>query len=59
MYEICAETFILYKYGWTGIPEHLPNGSSINKQITYGEYLEKYKGMVLSSKPIRDFIKKS
>lgn len=34
-----------YKYGWTGIPNHLPNGSSINKQITYGEYLEKYKGI--------------
>ena len=34
-----------YKYGWTGIPDHLPNGSSINKQITYGEYLEKYKGV--------------
>ena len=32
-----------YKYGWTGVPDHLPNGSSINKQITYGEYLEKYK----------------
>ena len=32
-------------YGWTGIPDHLPNGSSINKQITYGEYLEKYKGV--------------
>lgn len=31
-----------YKYGWTGIPEHLPNGSSINKQITYGEYLEQH-----------------
>ena len=34
-----------YRYGWTGIPDHLPNGSSINKQITYGEYLEKYKGI--------------
>src|SRR5574344_77642 len=34
-----------YKYGWTGIPDHLPDGSSINKQITYGEYLEKYKGV--------------
>ena len=34
-----------YKYGWTGNPDHLPNGSSINKQITYGEYLEKYKGI--------------
>lgn len=31
-----------YKYGWTGIPDHLPNGSSINKQITYGEYLEQH-----------------
>lgn len=34
-----------YKYGVTGQPDHLPNGSSINKQITYGEYLEKYKGI--------------
>ena len=34
-----------YKYGWTGNPNHLPNGSSINKQITYGEFLEKYKGV--------------
>lgn len=34
-----------YRYGWTGIPDHLPNGSSINKQITYGEYLEKNKGI--------------
>ena len=34
-----------YRYGWTGIPDHLPNGSSINKQITYGEYLEKHKGI--------------
>lgn len=34
-----------YKYGWTGIPSHLPNASSINKQITYGEYLEKYMGV--------------
>lgn len=32
-----------YRYGVTGIPDHLPNGSSINKQITYGEYLEKHK----------------
>ena len=34
-----------YKYGCTGNPDHLPNGSSISKQITYGEYLEKYKGV--------------
>lgn len=32
-----------YKYGWTAIPDHLPNSSSISKQITYGEYLEKNK----------------
>lgn len=38
-----------YKYGRTGIPNHLPNGSSINKQITYGEYLEKYKGVDANS----------
>lgn len=34
-----------YKYGWTGIPNHLPNASSINKQITYGEYLEQHMGI--------------
>ena len=38
-----------YKYGRTGIPNHLPDGSSINKQITYGEYLEKYKGVDANS----------
>lgn len=38
-----------YKYGWTGNPDHLPNGSSINKQITYGEYLEKYKSVDTNS----------
>lgn len=31
-----------YRFGWTGVPEHLPNASSISKQITYGEYLEQY-----------------
>lgn len=34
-----------YRYGWTGNPDHLPNGTDINKQITYGEYLEKAKGV--------------
>ena len=34
-----------YRYGITGIPDHLPDSSSINKQITYGEYLEKSKGI--------------
>lgn len=28
-----------YKYGVTSLPEHLPQSSSINKQITYGEYI--------------------
>ena len=30
-----------YKYGITMNPEHLPGTSSIQKQITYGEYIEK------------------
>ena len=28
-----------YKFGWSGNPKHLPDSSSINKQITYGEYI--------------------
>lgn len=28
-----------YKYGWSGAPGHLPESASINKQITYGEYI--------------------
>ena len=32
-----------YRYGCTGNPNHLPNASSINKQITYGEYLNNRK----------------
>lgn len=28
-----------YKYGWTGASSHLPGSTSINKQITYGEYI--------------------
>lgn len=34
-----------YRYGRTGNPDHLPNGSSINKQITYGEYIERVRGI--------------
>ena len=34
-----------YRYGWTGNPDHLPNASSISKQVTYGEYLEKAHGI--------------
>ena len=30
-----------YRYGWTGDADHLPNGADINKQITYGEYIER------------------
>lgn len=29
-----------YKYGLTKNPQHLPGSSSIQKQITYGEYIE-------------------
>jgi hypothetical protein len=28
-----------YKFGFSGIPSDLPESSSINKQITYGEYI--------------------
>lgn len=28
-----------YRFGLTGDPKHLPESSSINKQITYGEYI--------------------
>lgn len=38
-----------YRYGVTGVPDHLPNGSSINKQITYGEYLEQQLKIPLGS----------
>ena len=35
----------LYRYGITGNPDHLPNGPDINKQITYGEYIERAKSI--------------
>lgn len=35
----------LYRYGCSGNPDHLPNSSDINKQITYGEYIENSKGI--------------
>lgn len=31
-----------YRYGVTRYPKHLPNSSSINKQITYGEYIDNH-----------------
>lgn len=36
-----------YKFGWTGKPEHLPETASINKQITYGEYVAEANKFVL------------
>jgi hypothetical protein len=33
-----------YKYGSTAIPSHLPESTSINKQIIYGEYIAKNEG---------------
>lgn len=33
----------LYRYGWDPKPELLPNSADINKQITYGEYIEQTK----------------
>ena len=34
-----------YRYGVTHNPSHLPDSSSINKQITYGEYINGEKGI--------------
>ncbi len=41
--NICIIDAKYYKYGITGIPYHLPSSSSIQKQITYGEYLKSNK----------------
>lgn len=43
---VCDDKFYildakLYRYGCSGNPDHLPNGSDINKQITYGEHVER------------------
>lgn len=44
-----GKTYVLdakyYRYGCTMNPEHLPNSQDINKQITYGEYIEHNKGV--------------
>ncbi|MGN1416994.1 MAG: LlaJI family restriction endonuclease [Oscillospiraceae bacterium] len=45
----------LYRYGCSGDPKHLPNGSDISKQITYGEYIERAKS-VSSDKLYNAFI---
>lgn len=39
-----------YKYGWSGAPGHLPESTSINKQITYGEYIAESKKFMKSGK---------
>ena len=39
-----------YKYGWSGIPGHLPESTSINKQITYGEYIAESEKFVVNDK---------
>ena len=38
-----------YRYGATHNPSHLPDSSSINKQITYGEYINNVKGIANDS----------
>ena len=35
----------LYRYGWDPKPDHLPNSADINKQITYGEYIEQTRSL--------------
>lgn len=35
----------LYRYGWDPKPEYLPNSTDINKQITYGEYVEQTRNL--------------
>lgn len=44
-----------YRYGISGNPDHLPNGSDINKQITYGEYVSN-KNMFPSDSVFNAFI---
>jgi len=38
-----------YRYGITNNPIHLPDSSSINKQITYGEYVYQHKNIANES----------
>lgn len=35
-----------YKFGWSGAPRHLPESTSINKQITYGEYIAEERSFI-------------
>lgn len=43
-----------YRYGVSGVASHLPNSSSINKQLTYGEYV--YSKIDSSNKVYNAFI---
>lgn len=45
-----------YKYGVTAIENHLPPTSSIAKQITYGEYIDKNKNKPGYGEPYNAFI---
>lgn len=39
-----------YKYGWSGETSHLPGSTSINKQITYAEYIAEAEKFVTDGK---------
>lgn len=39
-----------YKYGYTGVPNHLPESTSINKQITYGEFIAEHPKFIKEGK---------
>lgn len=45
-----------YRFGATGRPSHLPPSSSINKQITYGEYVNTFPGFKDSDSVFNAFI---
>lgn len=45
-----------YRYGVTGYTNHLPNSSSINKQITYGEYIDNHMNKYSSDKIFNAFL---
>lgn len=45
-----------YRYGVTGYTNHLPNSSSINKQITYGEYIDNHMNKYKSDKVFNAFL---
>lgn len=46
----------LYRYGFSGVPDHLPPGPDINKQITYAEYIKKNRSDVSADSLYNAFI---